>query len=59
MNDIDVDREVGSLVKLSHDRIMSVEQYSIITFEDKEQEIRTDGITIHVMPLYRFLMMDR
>lgn len=59
LNDTDVDREVGSLVKLSHDRTMSVEQYSIITFEDKEQEIRTDGITIHVMPLYRFLMMDR
>lgn len=52
------DREIGSLVKLSgSSEVDSRMKYLIVTYED-EKKIETDGITIEVLPLYRFLLLQ-
>ena len=52
------DREIGSLVKLSRSSEgNSRTRYLIVTHED-EKKIETDEITIEVVPLYRFLLLQ-
>ena len=52
------DREIGSLVKLSRSSEgNSRTRYLIVTRED-EKKIETDEITIEVVPLYRFLLLQ-
>lgn len=54
LNDFSKEREIDNLVKLAKS-FNEVENFIIVT-RSIEQEIQKDGITIHVMPLAKFLL---
>lgn len=57
LNEGNVDREINSLVALSKWDNEKVESYMIVTYEDNEKIIEIEGISIAVLPLYKFLLM--
>ena len=48
------DREIESLIKFSESADGDM-KYLVVTYED-ERKIETNGITIDVIPLYKFLL---
>lgn len=57
LNEADMDREINSLIAISKFENEKVDQYIIVTYEDDEKVIETEGIQIKVMPLYKFLLL--